>query len=214
MHEQQTRVSKEGWSIIGFTFFATLIFALLDWDFLAFIFLILSFFVLLFFRDPERIVSSKEGHALSPADGKVVYAGRSLDPLKKKECLKVSVFMNIFNVHVNRSPVQGKIKKISYQTGSFLSATKHRASKDNEQNLLEIEDNHGQSWYLIQIAGMLARRIVCWVEENDQVQRGEKLGIIKFGSRVDLYLPASYYLTIERGDKVLAGLSILAKSKK
>jgi phosphatidylserine decarboxylase len=121
--------------------------------------------------------------------------------------------MNVFNVHVNRMPVAGRIARISYFGGKFLNASFDKASTDNERNSLLIEDGDGRSWTMVQIAGLIARRIICWGEEGDSLGRGQRFGLIKFGSRVDLYLPAEYEPTVRIGDKVFAGQSVLARKK-
>lgn len=206
-------LSLEGLPFIFFTAMATLTFALLDCWFMATVLLVALFFVLNFFRDPERVVPQEPGVAVSPADGKVIKVETMRDPMTGEDRTAVCVFMNVFNVHVNRMPVAGRIARISYFGGKFLNASFDKASTDNERNSLLIEDGDGRSWTMVQIAGLIARRIICWSEEGDSLSRGQRFGLIKFGSRVDLYLPAEYEPTVRIGDKVFAGQSILARKK-
>lgn len=206
-------LSLEGLPFIFFTAMATLTFALLDCWFMATVLLVALFFVLNFFRDPERVVPQEPGVAVSPADGKVIKVETMRDPMTGEDRTAVCVFMNVFNVHVNRMPVAGRIARISYFGGKFLNASFDKASTDNERNSLLIEDGDGRSWTMVQIAGLIARRIICWGEEGDSLGRGQRFGLIKFGSRVDLYLPAEYEPTVRIGDKVFAGQSILARKK-
>lgn len=206
-------LSLEGLPFIFFTAMATLTFALLDCWFMATVLLVVLFFVLNFFRDPERVVPQEPGVAVSPADGKVIKVETMRDPMTGEDRTAVCVFMNVFNVHVNRMPVAGRIARISYFGGKFLNASFDKASTDNERNSLLIEDGDGRSWTMVQIAGLIARRIICWGEEGDSLGRGQRFGLIKFGSRVDLYLPAEYEPTVRIGDKVFAGQSVLARKK-
>ena len=135
------------------------------------------------------------------------------DPLTGEERTAVCVFMNVFNVHVNRMPVAGRIARISYFGGKFLNASFDKASTDNERNAMLIEDRDGKQWTMVQIAGLIARRIICWGEEGDELVRGQRFGLIKFGSRVDLYLPAGYAPAVRVGEKVFAGQTILARKQ-
>jgi phosphatidylserine decarboxylase len=213
MYKPSIGLSLEGLPFIFFTAIATLTFALLDCWFMATVLLVALFFVLNFFRDPERVVPQEPGVAVSPADGKVIKVETMRDPMTGEERTAICVFMNVFNVHVNRMPVAGRIARISYFGGKFLNASFDKASTDNERNSLLIEDGDGRSWTMVQIAGLIARRIICWGEERDSLGRGQRFGLIKFGSRVDLYLPAEYEPVVRIGDKVFAGQSILARKK-
>ena len=205
-------IAKEGIPFILFFAFCTLIFALIDFKILSILFLALTFFVLNFFRDPERYPPSDENVVVSPADGKVVEIKKVLDPIRNIEKSRISIFMNIFNVHVNRSPVSGEIKEIKYIPGKFFNAELDKSSEKNERNLINIKSNHGD-FTVVQIAGLIARRIVCWVKKGDKVLIGQRIGMIKFGSRVDLYIPSGYEIIINKGQKVVAGLTILAKKQ-
>jgi phosphatidylserine decarboxylase len=213
MYKPSIGLSLEGLPFVFFTAIATLTFALLDCWFMATVLLVVLFLVLNFFRDPERVVPQEPGVAVSPADGKVIKVETMRDPLTGEDRTAVCVFMNVFNVHVNRMPVAGRIARISYFGGKFLNASFDKASTDNERNSLLIEDGDGRSWTMVQIAGLIARRIICWGEEGDALSRGQRFGLIKFGSRVDLYLPAEYEPNVRIGDKVFAGQTILARKK-
>jgi phosphatidylserine decarboxylase len=172
--------------------------------------ILLTLFMAWFFRDPGRMPPVEPGAVISPADGRIVYSGDcpagmySTGPGKK-----VSVFMSVFDVHVNRAPVSGKVVSVRYNHGKFLAANVDKASLENEQNGVAIETPGGQRVSYVQIAGMIARRIVCDLSEGDTVQQGQRVGIIRFGSRVDVFLPASSSLRVRTGDRVRAGESIL-----
>jgi phosphatidylserine decarboxylase len=213
MYKPSIGLSLEGLPFIFFTAIATLTFALLDCWFMATVLLVALFFVLNFFRDPERVVPQEQGAAVSPADGKVIKVETMRDPMTGEDRTAICVFMNVFNVHVNRMPVAGRIARISYFGGKFLNASFDKASTDNERNSLLIEDGDGQSWTMVQIAGLIARRIICWGEEGDSLGRGQRFGLIKFGSRVDLYIPTDYKPTVRTGEKVFAGQTVLARKK-
>ena len=214
MHKPSIGLSLEGMPFIFLTTVATLTFAVLDCWFMATLLLVVLFLVLNFFRDPERVVPQEPGVAVSPADGKVIKVEIMRDPLTGENRTAVCVFMNVFNVHVNRSPVAGRIGRIAYFGGKFLNASLDKASEDNERNAVLIEDADGCGWTVVQIAGLIARRIICWAEEGDSLARGQRFGLIKFGSRVDLYLPSDYETVVCVGQKVFAGQSVLARKKK
>jgi phosphatidylserine decarboxylase len=186
--------------------------ALLGWGILTLISLGMAFLVMHFFRDPERIVLHRQGQVLSPADGKVIAIDKARDPFIGEQRQRISIFMNVFNVHINRSPVTGSISQQHYWPGRFFNASLDKSSQDNERNGIQITDTHGDQWAVVQIAGLIARRILCWAEEGDCVRQGERIGLIKFGSRVDLYLPQGYEITVGLGQKVCAGMDVLAQS--
>lgn len=213
MHKPSIGLSLEGLPFIFLTAIATLTFAILDCWFMATLLLVALFFVLNFFRDPERVVPQNSGLAVSPADGKVIKVETMRDPLTGEDRTAVCVFMNVFNVHVNRMPVAGRINRIAYFGGAFFNASFDKASTDNERNAVLVEDDSGRTWTVVQIAGLIARRIICWAEEGDSLGRGQRFGLIKFGSRVDLYLPTDYGSAVRIGEKVFAGQSILARKK-
>jgi phosphatidylserine decarboxylase len=166
-------------------------------------------FVISFFRDPERDIPGDPDSIVSPADGKVIKVERLREErLLKDEALKVSIFMNIFDVHVNRTPVSGRVVNIIYNPGRFFSANLDKASFENEQNALLVEEARGRL-VLNQIAGLVARRIVCRIREGTELRKGERIGMVMFGSRVDLYLPLNTNVIVKVGDRVKAGSSVL-----
>ena len=174
---------------------------------------LLTIFVLWFFRDPEREVPSSEAGIISPADGVICKIEKAMPPKEVKsseELLKISVFMNVFNVHVNRAPVAGNIKEIIYVPGKFLNASLDKASEHNERNILVLENNKNEEIIVVQIAGLIARRILSFVNLLDSLKIGERFGLIRFGSRVDVYLPSNYVSKVALGQKVIAGESIIA----
>ena len=207
----QIKIHQEGWiyfivssilTIISFPFF----------PFLSFFFLILSSFIFYFFRDPIRTVPT-EDVIVSPADGLITYIGKSKAPKEcntKRQFIKISIFLNIFNVHVNRTPINGKIKNIVYVAGKFINATLDKSSSDNERNIITIEKENKDIIVVSQIAGLIARRIVCDLKINQQIIKGDRFGIIKFGSRVDLYLPSNYSPLVSEGQNVLGGETIIS----
>ena len=174
------------------------------------LFTLLTLFVIWFFRDPERAIPPGEKAVLSPADGKVVQVQPCVEErFLKGPAIKVSVFMSLFNVHVNRSPLTGRIVDSAYTRGKFLRADLDQASSSNEQNALLVETAEGVRLLVVQIAGLIARRIVCWVKKGDTVERGSRFGLIRFGSRLDIYLPGNIALQVQLGQKALAGQTIL-----
>jgi len=176
--------------------------------------LLLPAFVTNFFRDPEREPPSGEDLIVSPADGKVISI-QEVDEARylNKRMKRVCVFMNVFNVHVNRVPISGKINQVRYNPGKFLMGYAEKASLDNEQNAIVVEKSPGQEILFIQIAGLVARRIVCYLKGGERVTRGERFGLIRFGSRVDVYMPLETEIQVKLGDKVSAGESILGRLK-
>ena len=173
---------------------------------------VLAFFVFWFFRDPERNSPLDDRLILSPADGKIVGVEEvSEDRFLKDRAVRVSIFLNVFNVHVNRVPCAGRILNIAYQPGRFLMAQKPDASIQNEQNAVLLETPRGQKILFIQIAGLIARRILCWVKEGDVVKQGNRFGMIRFGSRTDLYLPLSAKVSVKPGDCVKGGLTVIGE---
>jgi phosphatidylserine decarboxylase len=178
----------------------------------AVIFILLALFVAYFFRDPERQVPVDEKLVVSPADGLVVVV-RPVDSTVDKGGTLVSIFLSIFDVHVNRSPLAGRIIGAEYRPGKFLVATKQRASLENEQNVITVENAYAKIVFK-QIAGLIARRIVFWKKPGDQVELGERIGLIKFGSRVDVILPPQVNVIVKKGDRVKGGLSIIGRVDK
>lgn len=180
----------------------------LGWKSVAAILIFLGAFVLYFFRDPERAIPADPGLVVSPADGRVVEI--LAEQFDGKPGRRISIFLSVWDVHVNRAPVDGRIEKIEYHPGYFYAALRSRASVDNEQNVIRISTPRGEMAFK-QIAGWIARRVLCWKEEGDRVARGERVGIIRFGSRVDVWLPPEAEVLVERGQHVAGGASVLAR---
>lgn len=204
-------ITPEGWPVIGLCAFTALIFVLMGCWPVAVIFVLLTWFSCHFFRDPERVVPQGPGLAVSPADGRVIRIDRREDPITGEARLCICVFMNVFSVHVNRAPVQGTVERIRYHAGRFFNAAWDKAATDNERCAYLMRDTEGGQWTMVQIAGLIARRIVCRVDEGDALQRGERFGMIRFGSRVDLYVPEGYSAAVRVGEQVFAGQSVLAR---
>ena len=205
-------IARPGYSFIGAAAFTTFVFALLELIIPALLGLTTTFFIIYFFRDPDRTIPNSGGLFVSPADGKIVAAGTvENSTYYEGTCLKISVFMSVFNVHVNRMPCEGKVKKISYNPGKYFSANLDKASKENEQNAVYLETEDGKEICTVQIAGLIARRIICRVQEGDEVDRGQRFGMICFGSRLDVYLPKDSKLNVAVGDIVKAGTSVLGE---
>lgn len=170
----------------------------------------LTLFCAWFFRDPKRMIPQGDGFVVSPGDGLIVDIAKTEDErFLKKPVIRISIFLNIFNVHINRSPVDGKVVGVFYNPGRFFAANVPKASLENEQNALLLETPSGKRLVCIQIAGLIARRIVCWVKDGAALYRGERFGLIRFGSRVDLYLPVEAEILVSVGDKVKGGETVL-----
>lgn len=171
-------------------------------------------FVMYFFRNPERTILQDEGAVISPADGRIVQKRHvTEDKYIGGEAIKVSVFMNVFNVHVNRSPYKGKVIDVDYIPGKLFNASLDKASEFNERNAVLMQTGEGKKLLFVQIAGLVAKRIVCYVKPGDSLERGERFGIIRFGSRVDVYFPTDADINVKIGDKVVAGETILGSIK-
>jgi phosphatidylserine decarboxylase len=171
---------------------------------------IIALFVLQFFRDPPRVIPQEENAVLCPADGRVIKVERMYDPYAEREAILVSVFMNVFNVHSNRSPADCTIQKVQYFPGKFVNADLDKASTHNERNAIVAHTGDGQTVTFVQVAGLIARRILCYVKAGDVLARGQRYGFIRFGSRVDVYLPLTATVKVAIGDKVSATSTILA----
>jgi phosphatidylserine decarboxylase len=203
-------IAREGWPFLGVAVGVSLAVGFfLGWAW-SIPFWLASLFVLQFFRDPPREVPAEPQAVLSPADGRIVAVGKARDPYLERDAIKVSVFMNVFNVHSNRAPVDGTVKKRWYHAGSFLNAALDKASLENERNALWLHTQGGVDVTCVQIAGLVARRILCYVGEGATLERGQRYGFIRFGSRVDLYLPPDAQVKAALGDKVYATESVLA----
>ena len=206
-------IAREGWPFLAATVaaaFAVQWFAGGWWSVPCWL---AALFVLQFFRDPPRSIPGDERTVVSPADGRIVAVESARDPFLERDAIKVSVFMNVFNVHSNRSPVDGEVRQAWYHAGKFLNAALDKASLENERNALWMKTGTGADVTCVQIAGLIARRILCYVKAGDKLARGERFGFIRFGSRVDLYLPVSANVKAALGDKVQGGSSILAVLK-
>ncbi len=204
-------IAREGWPFIAVAFAAAVtIHVIAGWSWAIF-FWVIAFFVLQFFRDPPRLVPTLANAVLAPADGRIVAIEKVQDPYLNREALKVGVFMNVFNVHSNRSPVDGAIQNQWYFPGKFFNASLPKASMENERNALWIRSDTGQDVTCVQIAGLIAKRIVSHVHPGEHLSRGQRFGFIRFGSRVDVYLPLNSKIRVGIGDKVQATTSILAE---
>ncbi len=173
-------------------------------------FWVIAVFVVQFFRDPRRIAAAGPGVVLCPADGRVIAVGPATDPYLNRPALKFSIFMNVFNVHSNRSPVDGTVRRQWYSRGRFLNAALDKASEQNERNALWITTPAGEDVVVVQVAGLIARRILCYVGTGDTVAAGGRYGFIRFGSRVDVYLPPGSQPQVALGDRVHSGVRVLA----
>ncbi|HEY5293625.1 MAG TPA: phosphatidylserine decarboxylase [Burkholderiales bacterium] len=202
-------IAREGWPFLAI---AVVLAALVAWYSLVWSipFWIIALFVLQFFRDPPRDVPGDAKTVVSPADGRIVAVEKAHDPYLDRETVKISVFMNVFNVHSNRAPVDGEVKQIWYNAGSFVNAALDKASTENERNALWIRADAGADVTCVQVAGLIARRILCYTKAGDKLQRGQRYGFIRFGSRVDVYLPPDARIRAALGDKVYASSSVLA----
>jgi len=205
-------IAKEGYVFIIPLMGITILFGIISIKW-AIIPAILTLFVIFFFRDPERVVPSEAGLIVSPADGHVIGINHKADEnLMGEESVCVSIFLSVFNVHVNRIPCEGNVIQTVYNSGKFLPAFQEKASLLNEQNSVVI--NHKNKKVVVrQIAGLIARRIVCWIKDGCQVARGQRFGLIRFGSRVDLFIPREVELLIKKGDKVFGGKTVIGKIK-
>jgi len=207
------KIHSEGYKFLAIAIFITIILYFLS-TFLGLIGFVLSVWVYYFFRDPERISINNDNYLTSPADGEVLMVHEVDGPkelgLEAKKFTKISIFMNVFDCHVNRTPCEGKISEILYKPGKFLNASLDKASEDNERNYYKIKNNLGENVIVVQIAGLIARRIVCESTKDQQLQQGERIGMIRFGSRADVYFE-NYETLVKVGQKTIAGETLLAK---
>lgn len=205
-------IALEGYPFILFGAFATLILALLELSLAAVPALILTGLVTWFFRDPDRVTPDNGDVFVAPADGKVIAVERMQDQrFGNEEVHKISIFMNVFNVHVNRFPFAGTVERVHLQPGKFYSADSPRGALQNEYCALTVLTGANLRYGVVQVAGLIARRIVCWAEKGDVLQTGQRFGLIRFGSRVDLYLPLQVEPDVQTGDKVRAGETVIAR---
>ncbi|MEO8145140.1 MAG: phosphatidylserine decarboxylase [Betaproteobacteria bacterium] len=204
-------IAREGWPFLASALVSSSIICVwLGWAW-SIPFWLVSVFILQFFRDPPREIPDDPQAVLSPADGRIVVVGKARDPFLDRDAIKISVFMNVFNVHSNRSPVDGTVKQRWYHAGSFLNAALDKASLENERNALWLQTRGGVDVTCVQVAGLVARRILCYVGEGAGLERGQRYGFIRFGSRVDVYLPPDAEVKAALGDKVYATETILAR---
>jgi phosphatidylserine decarboxylase len=207
-------VAREGIPFVLMFAFTTLILAILGCSFLAGLLLVLTLLVGHFFRDPERVLTADDRDLVSPADGKVILIEKVDGTcFSQNPSLKISIFMSVFDVHVNRIPLAGTVRGLQYRKGRFGAAQTPRATRENEQNWVWIQSDAGVDVVLTQVAGLLARRIVCWPAVGDRVMQGERFGLIRFGSRLDLYAPEASEILVARGERVYAGETILCRLK-
>lgn len=209
-HYPHPIIAREGWPFIAVALAVTIaihVWAGFGWA--AFPWLIVVF-MLQFFRDPPREIPQDPGAVLSPADGRIVSVEKVRDPYLERDALKISVFMNVFNAHSNRSPVDGAVKKTWYFPGKYFNADLDKASLENERAVIHIRTAEGHDVTCVQVAGLIARRILCYAKEGQPLSKGERFGFIRFGSRVDVYLPPAAVPRVSPGDKVYATESTLA----
>ncbi|RNC67898.1 MAG: phosphatidylserine decarboxylase family protein [Desulfuromonadales bacterium] len=214
MRNNATPVAAEGFPFIVGAGIVTLVLAVLAWKMPAFsVLVLLSFavtlFIVFFFRNPQRATPADERAVIAPADGVIIYLGPSREEHLGEEMTKVSIFMSVFNVHINRVPVTGKVLDTFYTKGKFLDVRDERATFENEQAGLVIETSNGLTMVVVQVAGLIARRIVCYARKGDVLTRGQRYGLIRFGSRLDVYLPRQTDVRVRMGDKTTAGETIL-----
>ncbi len=204
-------IAREGWPFIAIALVASL--ALSAWTGIvgASPLWLITLFVLQFFRDPPRAVPAGDDKILAPADGRIVAIEKGPDPYLDRTAVKVSVFMNVFNVHSNRSPVDGVVQKVWYHPGKFVNAALAKASTENERNAVWVKRADGSDITFVQVAGLVARRILCYTKEGNTLRRGERYGFIRFGSRVDLYLPPDARVLVAIGERVSATETVLAR---
>ena len=203
-------IAREGWSFLAATAAVALAVAWLAGGWWSAPFCLVALFMLQFFRDPPRSIPGDERTVVSPADGRIVAVESARDPYLDRDAVKVSVFMNVFNVHSNRSPVDGEVRQAWYHPGKFFNAALDKASLENERNALWLKTVLGADVTCVQVAGLIARRVLCYVKAGDKLARGQRFGFIRFGSRVDVYLPPSANVKIALGEKVHGGSSVLA----
>ena len=207
------KIHTEGYKFLVISIFITLIFLMFN-GFLGLIGLLLTVWVYYFFRDPERVIIEDENYLVSPADGEVIKVEEVNGPkeigLENKKFKKISIFMNVFDCHVNRTPCSGIVEEILYKPGKFFNASLDKASEDNERNYYKIKDNSGNDIIVVQIAGLIARRIVCETNNGQNLNQGDRIGMIRFGSRADVFYE-NYEPLVQIGQKTISGETLLAK---
>jgi phosphatidylserine decarboxylase len=209
MRNEKTPIAVEGLPFIALTGCITITLFLFECTTLAIVGLAVTLFIAFFFRNPARIIPPGENAVLAPADGVVIYLGDANEKHLGDEMTKISIFMSVFNVHINRAPVSGRVVDIFYNKGKFLDVRDSRATFENEQSGIIIETVRGVKLVVVQVAGLIARRIVCYPVKGDSLKRGERFGLIRFGSRLDVYLPKNTEPKVAIGDKTVGGETIL-----
>lgn len=210
MPNKNQPIAREGYPFVILFGFVTLVFALLSWTILTLLLLCLTLFSVYFFRNPERVVPEGENLVIAPADGKVIFVGEvNEERYFNQRVTKVSIFMSVFNVHVNRVPCSGKVVEMYYNKGEFVNASYDKASTSNEQSGILLETERGQRILFVQIAGLIARRIVTYPVIGDLLIRGDRYGLIRFGSRVDIFFPKDAHVIVTLGEKTIAGETVL-----
>ena len=204
-------IAREGWAFLAVALVVAIGLSVPGLWFFAAPAWLAALFIAQFFRDPPRVVPRQPGAVLSPADGRIVTVEKTRDPYLQRDALKISVFMNVFNVHSNRSPVDGTVVDVWYHAGSFLNAALAKASLENERNALHLRTAAGNDVTCVQVAGLIARRILCYTKPGDTLARGQRYGFIRFGSRVDVYLSPEAQPKVSIGDVVFATTSVLAE---
>ncbi len=209
MRNQNTPIAVEGYPFVLGAAFVTLVLALLSWKIPALLALGITFFIAYFFRNPQRLAPDEENLAVAPADGVVIYLGNAPEKHLGEEMLKISIFMSVFNVHINRVPLSGRVLDTFYIRGKFLDVRDERATFENEQSGMVLETEKGQRIVVVQVAGLIARRIISYPEKGDNLRIGSRYGLIRFGSRLDVFLPKDIDLRVAVGDKTVAGETVL-----
>ena len=207
------KIHKEGYKFLAISILATFV-VLFFSKFFGSIFILISVWVYYFFRDPERVIIEDDNYLVSPADGEVIKVEEVDGPkevgLENKKFKKISIFMNVFDCHVNRTPCSGKVEEILYKPGKFFNASLDKASEDNERNYYKLKDKSGSDIIVVQIAGLIARRIVCETDNGQELNQGDRIGMIRFGSRADVYYE-NYTPLVKIGQKTISGETLLAK---
>ena len=204
-------IAREGWPILAGTLIAVIVSWMLDLGIITFLFFVFLVFAFQFFRDPAREAPEDPRAVVSPVDGRVCKVEKCTNPETGEDAVKVSIFMNVFNVHSQKSPVAGRVEEIVYKPGLFLNADLDKASTHNERNAVRVTTDEGRSVTFVQVAGLVARRILCYAKVGERLEKGERYGFIRFGSRVDVYLPLDAEITVSIGDKVTGVMSTIAR---
>lgn len=210
-HYPHPIIAREGWTFIAISCILTLFVYYISNFWCSIPLILITIFVVQFFRDPKREIPSDPNLVISPADGKIICIEETDDVYQNTKALKVSIFMNVFNVHSNRSPVDGEVLDLQYHQGKFVNADFDKASTENERNAMIIRTTNGIKITVVQVAGLIARRILCYTQVGNLLTRGERYGFIRFGSRVDLYLPIGTTTLVTIGQKVKATETVIAK---